>query len=320
MIINIPTSVDFEEEGINSLNLAWDLILPLVIEYNEIINDYESDNSIDIAYWKSAKKNIITSISLAQHGSEFLLKGKIAQISPFLLINIDPSSLPKDSGNKDLSFGDFKTIDAQYLIRIHDIVSSVKITDKFKQEFNSMRVKRNSIMHTVTKDLLITVNEVLVSILEISNELIAPLNWMKIRREHLVNSPTYILSDLIPYIDEPSEGYLVQQLSDEISNVTSILGSSLVERYFGFKKNVRKYICPKCMDEKSTMSFFELDLCDEHNFLAFLKPNKPNSTGIYCSLCNEEYEIARVKCVNPDCKGNVIDITSNHCLSCWEEQ
>jgi hypothetical protein len=87
MIVDIPTPKDFQEEGISSLNLACELVVSLISEYDSIESAFpEADVDLDKVYWTAAKKSLTTFISMAQQGMEFLLKGKVTEISPFLLI------------------------------------------------------------------------------------------------------------------------------------------------------------------------------------------------------------------------------------------
>ena len=81
-----------------------------------------------------------------QQGVELILKGKITYISPYLLITDSPSKWPSPYKDNEISFSQFRTLDAQDLIKVHDIFADAKISDEFAKLYNSLREKRNAII------------------------------------------------------------------------------------------------------------------------------------------------------------------------------
>ena len=107
MIVDIPTKTDFDNNGIAFLNLAWQTVLSICLNFQEqsyqvqmgeaplekVHEAEEEDTWWEQAvedYWKATQQELATAVALAQQGTEFLLKGKIAHVSPFLLITGDP--------------------------------------------------------------------------------------------------------------------------------------------------------------------------------------------------------------------------------------
>ncbi len=87
MIIEIPNRDDFDKSGLSMLNLAWGAISEL---YRNLVNaeveEWDDDGEVTEEYWQAAQRPISVALALAQQGIELLLKGKIAEISPFLLL------------------------------------------------------------------------------------------------------------------------------------------------------------------------------------------------------------------------------------------
>ncbi|HFG1611539.1 TPA: hypothetical protein ACGFXY_003672, partial [Vibrio cholerae] len=136
MINNIPTNDDFYKAGRELLDLAWDMIVKLLLNLKE--GEYYGVDSDEISeeYWSKAKRQLTTSLSITQQGIEFLIKGRICQISPFLLIIESPSKWPSPYRESVIDFNEFRTLDAQDLVRVHDTFSEVPFDKSFVKKFN----------------------------------------------------------------------------------------------------------------------------------------------------------------------------------------
>ena len=106
MIVNVPTAEDFTRTGSNLLNLAWSQVDNLLA----VRLDFENDTGLeDVSpglmaihkpepetaeerkvrhreYWSAAERELANAMAIAHQGVEFLLKGRIALVSPYLLI------------------------------------------------------------------------------------------------------------------------------------------------------------------------------------------------------------------------------------------
>lgn len=318
MIIDVPTGDDFKSAGIDFLNLAWDTLISLSTKLKDaeyFYNVYYSDENEEVIdqlsseqYWKQAQRPLSTALSLIQQGTEFLLKGHIATVSPYLLISGDPSNYPSKSHERNIRFSEFKTIDAQDLVKVYNTVSTGRLPDNFRQRFEDLRSKRNIIMHTVDPELYIKTKNLFVEILEICHYLIEPNSWIKIRGQFIQNEPESVL-----YSPETRELFNLR-LALEINLVIDLLTPSENNKYFNFNKKTRRYFCPSCY------SGFREDYEDEQiPRLAQLIPNEPTSNTIYCLVCNESYEVLREDCTAEDCLGNVIDPDDGTCLTCGSD-
>jgi len=181
MITDIPTSSDFQNAGINLLNLSWDSTMSLLTERIVEIDKINTNVSVNETYWKSAQPILTSSLTLIQQGVEFFLKGKISEVSPYLLIANMPSNFPKNSNKQNTPFSDFRTLDAQDLIRVHDTVSENRLSDEFCQWYDELRRLRNKLMHTVDNTLFITDKDILIKVMEGCDYCLEHQSWIDVR-------------------------------------------------------------------------------------------------------------------------------------------
>lgn len=300
MITDIPTPEDFQHAGISFLHLAWDTAHDLVWQGRENYQwDYWGDE--EQAYWNAAQRPLATALALAQQGIELLLKAKIAEISPFLLLD---SSWCKGHDRSDTPFSELRTIDSQDLIRAHDSVQKNRLPDDFRNRVNELRRLRNSIFHTVDKRLRVTATDVMFAILDAVHYLIGPHRWIALRREALSASPTQSLE--VDWHDA--------MIAREVAFIVDLFPPSDVFRFLGLNKRRRRYRCYFCQ-----LSCVDFDESLECTF-AVLRPNNASSTTLFCLVCNKETRVQRLACVHPGCKGNVIHSEDNVCLTCFESQ
>ena len=319
MITDIPTPTDFHEAGINLLNLAWDSTVSLLIDRIESPGELNTDYLASDEYWKSAQPILTSSLSLIQQSVEFFLKGKIAEVSPYLLITSNPANWPKGSDKGNASFSDFRTIDSQDLIRVHDIVSKTRLSDPFRQWYEELRRLRNKLMHTVDTTISVTDQNVLVKILEACDYCINPRSWIRTRNQYLRYIPSeHILNEFPPEaMDENVKtAYRLGKLQREIMTVIEYLEPRYSKKFFGFNKRERRYICLYCLSCRENEYFFEYkDLEQLYLHSAQIVDRiSPSSNTICCIFCNGQYLVERKQCSN--CGENMIDAQNGLCLSC----
>jgi len=301
VITDIPDKQDFLQNGLSMLNLAWDAVARLLIDLDYADLDAEGEEELTKkVYWKAAQHPISVALALAQQGIELLLKGRITEISPFLLLT-GPRDWPSGCNGKDTPFADFRTIEAHELIRVHDTVVSERLSDSFKSQFENIRRLRNTIFHGVDKRLRPTVEDVVRVVLEAVHCLYEPRGWVRLRRDYLESTP-----NSIAYSGPGSELILIEEMLHAIK----ILKPFETKKYLGFHKNRRRYICYTC-----ALNCSEADLEPK---IAVLDPNTPDSTTLYCFVCDKHYAVIRQKCTNDKCLGNVIDAEDGVCLSCYK--
>ncbi|RVU44711.1 hypothetical protein EA187_09210 [Lujinxingia sediminis] len=317
MITNVPNHEDFRNEGRILLNLAWDelrrvdsaindfLSFPKVDEERDDLDDLEIQwVKEDIAYRKQMHLGLARSIqrplgvcrTLIAQAAEFLLKAKIAEVSPFILLKNDHSKWP----GKDQSYSEFQTVDAGDLVRVCNSVLKQPLPDSFVNMFDILRKDRNVYVHGVTPPTSVPLSKVceepLRLILKVAQHL-ANENWRDTRAWFVAN---YDTDTILTHGDHISDymayemAWLIQQLEPSES-----------ERYLNFhpKKGGRNYLCPSCYHG-------EYDYIREATF------SKVADDQAFCFVCNTKHPITRQPCPKKDCKGDVIYTIESMCLTC----
>jgi len=302
VISEIPTPDEFTQSGTAYLNLAWDSTVQLALNLDEAhIDEWDTTGDVTDEYWAAAQRPLATAVTLVQQGTEFLLKARIASVSPFLLIAANPSDWPRGCQSSDTPFSHFKTIDAQDLLRVHDTVAGGRLSQQFATRFDALRRQRNSIMHTVDRRTRFTATEVINSILEISEHLLGPCSWVSCRRSFLETDPDSVAH---------SSDHVDCAIAREMDKIIDLLQPAALKRFFGFNKRQRRYVCYNCY-----LACRDWDLPVR---TAQLKPNSPTSESVYCFVCEETLAVERRSCENDECKGNVLDADDGICLTCME--
>ena len=299
MVKNIPTPNDFFEAGNELLNFAWDVVAEL-LKYLDQSQVFGVDpEEVSDAYWMAARRRLSTALAMTQQGVEFILKGKIVAVSPYLLLADPPAKWPSPEQSPDTDFSSFRTIDAQDLVRVHDTFAITRLDSEFVAKFNELREKRNRIMHSIDKNVEIHVQDVLASFLFVHQMLIPDRGWAETRRSFLENGPECLLGNT---------DSVVNDVAWELELVLKVLAPAQVKRYFGIDKKQRRYTCPSCLSEADKDLGFDRKL-------ALLLPADPGSTSLSCLMCGNKHTVQRDDCTNSGCKGNVIS-DEGVCLTC----
>ncbi|MFT6794483.1 MAG: hypothetical protein ACJAR1_002493 [Rubritalea sp.] len=305
MVTNIPTHEDFTRVGIEQTMFSLDMVLNLLSDlsdYDPSIDHGDSDENDEALseYWTAAHRILTNATSTLQQGVEFLIKGRIAAVSPYLLID-NSRELGKFKNQESISFASFRTIDAQDLILLNNIFTESRLSEEFTSKYTQMRELRNSIMHTIDSDLNITVKEVIISILEVVHTLLPEIHLPSEFKEYYENSPPSIL-----YGDDGSEGNTEMLFW----RIYELLNRSERQKYMDIGRG-RKYFCPVCYEQCQIYSIGEPKM-------AVLSPNSPQSEDLYCYVCNVKHPIKRENCMsNAECQGNVIYTNyEDFCCSC----
>src|SRR5581483_8957747 len=152
MITEIPTSSEFQSAGLNHLYLAWRIAMQAVQDYEELEDMLDDDDreAASTGYWKKSQPALANAFGLIQQAMEMALKGRIAGISPFLLISRDPKDWPKGVETGAVPFSEFRTIDAADLMKVHNAVSREQLGEDFRMFWDNVRRDRNKILHSVS--------------------------------------------------------------------------------------------------------------------------------------------------------------------------
>ena len=307
MITEIPSENDFSKASLNLLNLAWATSIQTLKDLRDA--DSEWVNEITTEYWEKCQPILGNALTLIQQAQEMAIKGRIASVSPYLLIMRDVRDWPKNSDKENASFSEFKTLDASDLVKVHDSVSAMSFDEDFKRLFNEVRVQRNQIIHQGRAGSKINIIDIVANIIKTASKLHSDKSWVSHRRLFLEND-NIATAHSIDHVD-----YVVL---DEFQIVTDLLEPAFCKKYLGFDKKTRSYICPQCWYHSHDHYTYDEDLPK----LAKLLPNSPSSTKVYCLTCEQTSVVERRKCV--ECKGNVISDNqsgpADRCLSCAAHQ
>jgi hypothetical protein len=305
MITEIPTSDEFSSAAYAQFDFAWDIVISFLITLDEAGQYVEVDKDDKAQFWEAARQRILTSLIIAQQGIEFAIKGKLVSVSPYLLISGSPSDWPKDKAGKGIAYSEFRTIDAQDLIKVYNTVHAKPLDSKFAELFERVRRLRNQAMHSVNARLQISAKEVILIILEAHEHLYPDQSWVAARRDFLFTAPAAQV-----YFDNNTiDGVLVR----EFWIVFNLLTKAERERFFKIAANIRKYICPACR-------YHSIEIDGPVPHYAVLDPNKPKSTTIRCFVCDDTHLVSRTNCAHAGCKGNVISEEFGICCTCGEYQ
>jgi hypothetical protein len=182
---------------------------------------------------------------MTQQVVEFALKGKVADVSPYVLLAEPASRGPSPYDGRETAFSEFKMIDAQDLVRLHDTVQARQLPADFVQKFNEMRTKRNKIAHSVDKNLQVHTTEVLETILFFHKSLFPTENWAKTRARFIRSYPDAALN---------GGEFSTNAVCRELENVVELLPPAAVETYFGISKKQHLYVCPICLDQARSLT------------------------------------------------------------------
>jgi hypothetical protein len=300
MITNLPTATDFYKSGKELFNFAWSATSDLLTQFDQA--DYYGYDKTEVSdkYWSAARRTLTTSLTVIQQGVELALKGKISEISPYLLISDPPARWPSPYDGNPIDFSQFRTVDAQDLVKIIDTFSPTQLSPEFSVRYHSLRERRNAIMHSVGSSVSVEVAEVVEATLYMHKALFPSENWATVRREFLENSPDSELG---------SGEYATNRACWEFSIVRDMLSPAQWLAFTNVDKKQRAYLCPKCLDDANTDAGFNFKL-------AVLRPKSPTATRLYCPVCNAEHEVVREKCGQQGCPGNVISEDTGSCLTC----
>ncbi|WP_144113865.1 hypothetical protein [Paraburkholderia sp. BCC1886] len=305
MITNVPTSADYYTSGKELLNFAWDTTANLLIEFDQA--DYYGYDEAEIldAYWVAAKRTLTTALTIVQQAVELIIKGRIVEVSPYLLISDFPSRWPSPYDGRAVDFELFRTIDAQDLIRVHDTFADEAFDANFVEKFHNLRAVRNVVIHSAGKNVSVPVAEVIDSALYMHKALFPNESWFSIRREFLRRAPSSQFG---------ADEFATNTTCWEASIVVKLLPPAKVEAYLGIDTRQRLYLCPECLYDANTDGGFD-------HKLAVLRPKAPGSTNLYCPVCDQTHSVVRKNCTKADCPGSVIAEEYKRCLTCssWQD-
>ncbi|SET98436.1 hypothetical protein [Hymenobacter actinosclerus] len=302
MIVDLPTSKDFENIAREWFLHAFDILYDYGIEERDI-------SHLGLSQYKFNKTKLSSIIVLVHQSFEATLKATVCNLTPLLLLDLKPSDWPTLPGVKDKSFDGLMTIGAEALIKVFCAVNTdVEATKNLVPLFQEVRTIRNQIVHSLYKEELNTFY--LLDLLFRVSEQLFHTDLFALLRTRDGDFPNEEFFANNPHLEDDSQGtnleirYRLQSWAEEV------LGNKKLQSYL--KNKGRAYNCCFCW---STIDRYETKT-------AYLRPNSSVSKTIYCSNCLDCYPVMRASCLDKNCKGNVLYEEGKGklvCLTCGTE-
>lgn len=327
MIIEIPSADDFRRASIDLLNLVWSTAIGYLNDCQDFeeFDDHTSDTfgdsdttwtpeeraTTEVKLWQESQVSLANAFSLIQQAIEMGFKARIAEVSPFLLIARDARDYPAGSTKKDIPFSAFRSLDAADLMRVHNTVCREKLSDQFGNFWDSIRRRRNVLIHSVVlSGELIKPQELLEHVLIINKAMHPGETWFNRRllhyKKNYENTDVYMWEYGIIYADICNEFYVA----------FNYLPKKMTREIFGFDHRARSYMCFHCFMKADSDCWYYM----RNPRSALLTPNSKQSTSLLCTMCGQISAVIRRKCCNPSCKSTVLCNEGQMCLLCGEEQ
>jgi len=295
MITDIPSSDDFRRTGLGLLDIAWDTAAGLVMDLATSEYMGPADPEMAAAFWEASRQRLSVSLATAQQAVEFILKSRIAAVSPFLLIGSLPRDWPRRCDQQNTQFADFRTIDAQDLLRVHDAVAPERLGSDSLAKFEELRKTRNAITHTVDSRISPRAADVVRDILAVYRQLFPDGNWFAVRREYLEHSP---IAELY------SGDFVDERLVLEFEHVDALLGPGELGACLG-RSDSLKFVCPSCA--RAVDGETRSPRCASIN---------DSSTAIDCILCGATTAVSAASCA--ECGTGLVSSEHEFCVVCGD--
>ena len=339
MIIEIPTSDDFTQSSINLLNLAWKIACSSLEDYKEsiVIHALETPISVvkgfdgsmvtiggvdttwtkeeraeaEILFWNRSQPTLGNALSLLQQSIELGIKGRIAAVSPYLLISRDTRDYP-NAGSQDIPFSEFRSIDSSDLVKVHNMVCSHHLTESFNTFWKLLLRQRNMLIHSVVPArMALRPQWIMENVLYANSQIHPGVKWFGRRREYLEQCEQEVAHALGPE-------FIYNRVLREFDLAFQYLSPRVQREYFGVAARGRQYMCIHCW-WSCERDYREWS--DGHH--AQLHPRSPSSRKLLCAACGQITPVIRKACVQVDCNSNVLvaeSETEQMCLMCGKYQ
>jgi hypothetical protein len=253
MIKDVPTEADFHGSAARFLEAAWSDALAKIdgemYEEEMRLETGEEAEAENLSIFSEESILAISYIALYT-GIEHILRASITAVSPFLLLVGDPMKWPSKCDAKDVPFADFRTIDAQDLVRVYDTVCTSRLSETFKDKYNSLRRERNSLIHSHSIKVNVVAKDLVETIFFATDVLVGPRAWLDWRRDILIARDAR---------DEHNSWNFL--LTREFYLALHVMGEAAARKHLGINKKRRRYFCPTCLGcstrEEEKMAVYE---------------------------------------------------------------
>ena len=307
MITEVPTSSEFQAAGLNQLYLAWQISIRAVDEFefadkSTDLGDTAEQEAASAEFWAKSQPALANALGLVQQAMEMSLKGRIAAVTPFLLISRDPRDWPSGADTRNVPFSDFRTLDAADLVKVHNTFLAPPLEAGFRKFWEDVRRDRNKILHSVPQ-VTFDPSTLVRIILTAASALFSDVRWPQ-RLLDMEADGRYAAYGM----NSGTQNVVMQQVDIAVRHLTPTEAEILL----GFDKRRRAYVCPTCYDRA------DHDWQEDWPKLAQLASKTPGETRLHCVVCAETTTVERSACNGPDCPGDVL--IAGTCMTClWHQ-
>lgn len=312
MITNIPTPDELENIALRLHFSAWAELLSVITDFDQVFEPVEGDPD----YWRDEKTEYIDACqpelqsicAVIQQSNEMALKARICAVSPYLLLLNTENKF--STTPKSVDFYSLRTLDAVDLPSTANTFCTKPLSDKFLQEYNSIRSLRNSVVHAGKVDKAFSAEELLHTLIFLYRELWPDRQW-------LVDRVEYAAQTRLAFFHDGRLNSAHSVVMSEVPDAFTVFTNSDFKALFGKSKSARRYICHECFYQATTKGGPpDAATCQT----AWLE----DETHLICKMCEKTFKVSRVECTSHECKGNVIGDNSDGfvgtCHTCGEEQ
>lgn len=300
-IKDIPTSNDYFLMGVEHLMIGYNEIiefLNILIQHKESkdyfnMGDPVSDAKDISSYFNNARLNLLVHTGLIHEGIDLILKSKITEVSPYLLIRSDPNDI-----KGKVYYSDLLTQDSKSLPVIHDKFCSNPLDSNFVTLFEKSRTRRNKIRHTYDVSLTVEAKDVIIETLNMFMSL-QKTKWMENRYQY---SNREAILDLYSWDQSCQPNLLI-----EFKVLQDVLPPAEFKKVFKTDKKQRMFLCYDCTHPDYTEN---------------VKTCVIKSTGkrryIECLICSKLWSTKKVSCPEDDCECDILVSEKGKCANCAE--
>jgi hypothetical protein len=306
MIVNVPTAESLHIAARRAFFDTWSLILNVATVFDEVYPPGDDWTKEKTEYLEACQSELQSALISMQLSNELALKARIAEVSPYLLLFSNDRKLSRKPG--DIDFGDLRTIEANDLPNAVNCFCTATLSDAFIQDYDEVRSLRNKIVHLGSVDRHFNPDDLLARMVRQFAELWPDRLWL-VERLKCATQGRYAFFHDGKYASAEGEVYA------ELEETFARIGKGQFKQLIGFEKSARRYVCPLCISNSEVR---KAGLDPSTCRTAFLLSDR---TTVRCSMCANNFKIARTKCTHSKCKGDVTYHANDDapmCLTCGD--
>ena len=258
-------------------------------------------------YLEFAQEDLQATLAIVQQSNELALKGRICEISPFLLI-LD-SDLPLSALPKDIDFADLRTMDAVDLPKAVNSLCAKPISGWYLQHYGKLRLLRNQYTHLGKANVNLNPRKMLVEMIDQYLALWPTRAWLKDRVDFISLSRRGFFDD--------KNWSPRQEVMYELPYDLEIIKPVQFKKLFGVSKSQLKYICHSCCDDWAIQRNGPWP--SESKTAFFDGPKK----AVHCLMCDSDFDAVPKSCPLGACSSKLAapdnaEFGAGACFMCGE--